>query len=463
LLSPKSSEIMGDRIGDADLLCNVSRWLNSHDCSIFGCSGPTPGMYNARMELERYSFGVGDRFGFEGVAQLRALQKAAAAGTRIVPVWNKSNREHAIVGSAPESTRKEADEAVRDTGWTDSYYVDADHITLENVDPYIPSSDFFTIDIADYIGKQVSGAPKASLLSNIARYKGKHAIPGLSAPVEITDRVIESFSENYLLGIIEAGKVYRHITQQKSANRFVVEVSIDEARTPQTAVEMLLILAGLATEGLPLQTIAPKFVGSFLKGVDYVGDPQAFMQGFNEYLAVIAYAVQAFNLPPNLKLSIHTGSDKFTLYPLVHRAITNMDTGIHLKTAGTTWLEELAGIAASGGAGLEFARDIYQEAYGRCEQLCRPYLAIINIDPHQLPFPTVVASWSPEEFVSALRHDPLCRNYNPHLRQLLHIGFKVAAETKTRFEAMLRQYRSAIEDNVTINLFERHIRPLFGV
>jgi hypothetical protein len=139
----------------------------------------------------------------------------------------------------------------------------------------------------------------------------------------------------------------------------------------------------------------------------------------------------------------------------------DMKAGVHLKTAGTTWLEELAGIAAAGGAGLSFAKEIYQESYRRCDELCQPYLAIISIERRQLPSPAAVASWNSEEFVRALEHDPLCESYNPHLRQLLHIGFKVAAATMGRFTDMLKECRSIIEDRVTGNLFERHIRPLF--
>ena len=415
------------------------------------------------MKLEKYSFGVGDRFAMEGAAQLRALQKAAASGVPIVPVWNKSHREHAIVGTAPESTRMEADAAVQDTRWANSYYVDADHITLATVDAYIPSSDFFTIDIADSIGKPATGSLKSSFLSAMDQYRGSHEIPGLQKRLDVTDAVLENFVSNYLYGIAEAGNVYRHIAEKKGADQFITEVSFDEARRPQTVVEMLLLLVALALEDIPVQTIAPKFPGSFLKGVDYVGDPQQFARSFNDDLAVIAYAVEHFGLPPNLKLSIHTGSDKFTLYTLIHRAIRRMDAGIHLKTAGTTWLEELSGLAASGGAGLLFAKEIYRESYARCEALCQPYLAIIDIDAQQLPDPGVVASWSGEEFVSALRHDPSCKSYNRNLRQLLHIGFKVAAEKKVRFAELVDKFRSTVEDNVTGNLFERHIRPLFGI
>lgn len=417
----------------------------------------------AGMELEKYSFGVGDRFGHEGVAQLRALRKAADRGLRIVPVWNKSHREHAIVGTEPESTRVEADAAVLDMGWQDSYYVDADHITLTNIDPYLSSSDYFTIDIADYIHKPVAGQTKVSLLILLAQFRGLHKIAELLRPVEITDSAIERFADTYLYGVIEAGRIYRHIAERKGPGSFITEVSIDEARDSQTAAELLLILIGLALEGVPVQALAPKFPGSFLKGIDYVGDARQFDTCFADYLAVISYAVRSLDLPRNLKLSIHTGSDKFTLYPLMHRAIQRADAGIHLKTAGTTWLEELSGLASSSGGGLKFAKEIYRESFFRCNDLSKPYLAIINIDGNQLPSPELVESWSSEEFVNALRHDESCQRYNAHFRQLLHIGFKVAAEKRARFSALLAENRVAVEDNVTQNLFERHIRPLFGI
>jgi tagaturonate epimerase len=413
------------------------------------------------MELEKYSFGIGDRFGLECAAQLRALQKAGASGVQIAPVWNKSNREHAIAGTMPEDARKAADKAIRECGWTNSYYVDADHIGLLTVDAFLPSHNFFTIDVADYIGKPANLKAASSFVDAIAPYKGTLSIPDMPAPIQLTDRALADFAHKYLHAISEAGKVYRHIAAEKGSSNFIAEVSVDEARSPQSPAELLLILAAIAREGIPIQTIAPKFTGSFLKGVDYIGDPQQFDREFNDDLAVIAFAVSHFNLPQNLKLSIHTGSDKFTLYPLMHRAIKRMDAGIHLKTAGTTWLEEAIGFASSGGDGLALAKEIYRESYMRYEELCAPYLAVINIDRHQLPAPERVSSWGSEEFVQALRHDPLCSHYNPHLRQLLHIGFKVAAGMKGQFIAMRDKCRDAIEENVTLNLYERHIRLLF--
>jgi hypothetical protein len=413
------------------------------------------------MELEKYSLGVGDRFGYQGVAQLRAVQKAAAKGYAIAPVWNKSNREHLIVGTVPEHQRKAADEAVRACGWNKPYYVDADHIGLGTVDSFLPHSNFFTIDVADFIGKPVQDRSASSFLAAMTPYKGSLEIPEMQAPVQITDAGLLGFAQKYLYAISEAGKVYRYIVEKKGSAGFITEISADEALNPQTPAELLLILAAIGLEGIPVQTIAPKFTGSFLKGSDYVGDIQQFTREFRDDLAVIAFAVNHFNLPRNLKLSIHTGSDKFSIYPIMHRAIKSMDAGIHLKTAGTTWLEELAGLAASGGAGLEFAKEIYRESYQRCDDLCKPYLAVINIDKHKLPTPAQVASWGSEEFVLALHHDLPCKSCNLHLRQLLHVGFKVGAEKGARFAEMVAECRNVIEENVTGNLYDKHIVPLF--
>lgn len=413
------------------------------------------------MELEKYSIGIGDRFGFEGAAQLRALQQAAVDGVRVVPVWNKSNREHIIIGTTPEDVQKAAGAAVRACSWSDSYYLDADHIGLATVDRFLQPSNFFTIDVADFIGKPTDGDAAAAFMHAMVRYRGSLAIPGLHAALEVTDELLAGFARKYLTAIAEAGSIYRHIEMKKGAGNFIPEVSLDEAQSPQTPSELFLVLAAIAREDVPIQTIAPKFTGSFLKGIDYVGDVEQFSSDFQDNLAVIAFAVGAFNLPRNLKLSMHSGSDKFSLYPVIHRALARADAGIHLKTAGTTWLEEVIGLAASGTAGLELAKEIYHESFDRFDELCKPYLAVVSIDRSRLPSPQQVARWGSEEFVQSLRHDQTCARFNIHFRQLLHVGYKVAAEMGERFTGELQECRAAIEENVTYNIYERHIRPLF--
>ncbi len=413
------------------------------------------------VKIEKYSLGIGDRFGLEGVAQLRALQQADALGVQIVPVWNKSNREHSIIGTLPDNTRREADDAVKKCNWKHSYYVDADHIGLKTVDKFLAASNFYTIDVADYIGKAANDKSVRAFVEAMTSFKGKLSIPRIEVPFEVTEPLLNEIALKYLFAVEEAGRVYRYIAEKKGPENFVPEVSLDEANSPQTPAELFFILAAIAREGIPIQTIAPKFTGAFLKGIDYVGDIKKFTQEFEDDLAVVDFAGKVFNLPKNLKLSVHSGSDKFSLYPIMHRAMKSFDSGLHLKTAGTTWLEEVIGLAASGGEALKVAKDIYTAAHSRYDEFSKPYLTVIEIDRRKLPDPKHVRSWSSMEFVVALQHDQSCKEYNLHFRQLVHIGYKVAAEMGERYTKLLRECRSTIEMNVTKNISERHIQPLF--
>lgn len=413
------------------------------------------------MTLEKYSFGVGDRFGHEGVAQLRALQQAEQRGVKIVPVWNKSHREHSTIGTNPSDTRREADNAVKECNWLDSYYVDADHIGSRTVDLFMDSSDFFTLDVADFIGKKADEKDVDAFVQSMRKSTSSFPIPGVQTTTRVTEEDLYAIGSTYLLAVKEAGKVYRRIKEAKGADNFVTEVSTDETNEPQTPAQLFFILGALAQEGIPIQTVAPKFTGQFLKGIDYVGTVEQFAREFEEDLLVIARATRAFNLPKNLKLSVHSGSDKFSLYPAIHRAIRKHDAGLHLKTAGTTWLEELIGLAMSGGPGLETTQAIYAAAYERIDELCRPYETVIDIDRSKLPDPQKVRLWGSQEFVSALRHDRTDFRYNLHFRQLLHVAYKIAAEMGDQYVRRLEYSREVIASIVTQNLFKRHIAPIF--
>jgi hypothetical protein len=411
--------------------------------------------------LAKYSMGVGDRFGLEGVAQLRAFQAAKDHGVAITPVWNKSNREHSLIGTRPEDVRAEADAAVKSCGWSGPYFVDADHIGLRTVDKFLGASDFFTVDVADSIGKSASDASIATYVAEMQRFSGALRIPGVAEPVTVSPASLQEIASKYLFAVEEAGRVYRHIAQQKGEGNFVTEVSFDEANSPQTPAELFLILAAAAREKIPVATVAPKFTGEFLKGIDYVGDIQRFTREFAEDLAVLAFAKATFGLPASLKLSIHSGSDKFSLYPIMHAAIKKADAGIHLKTAGTTWLEEVIGLAAAGGEGLAFVKHLYRNAYGRYDEMAKPYLTVIAIDRQALPTPDQVDLWSAQEYVETLEHNQACKRFNSHFRQMVHISFRVAAEKQPQYLALLRSNRNSIESHVSDNILKRHIEPLF--
>ena len=413
------------------------------------------------MTLEKYSLGVGDRFAHQAKAQLRACMLAAQHGVEVIPVWNKSNREHATIGSEPASARAAADTAVKELGWNRPYHVDADHVRFETVDRFIPHSDFFTIDVADWIGKPADANAVKIFVDRHPELSGRISIPGIERPFNTTRAQVEDIARKYLLAVREAGKIHRHIAQVKREGNFITEVSMDETDHPQTPPELLIILVALADGGVPLQTIAPKFSGRFNKGVDYVGNVDQFEEEFSQDLAVIRHAVNTYGLPATLKLSVHSGSDKFSIYGPMRRALARAGAGLHLKTAGTTWLEEVIGLAEAGGNGLALAKEIYAVAQEHLDELCAPYASVIDIHRPMLPSIQTVKGWSSEEFVSALRHDRKSKGYNPHLRQLLHVGYKIAARMGQRYLDALDECDRVIARNVIENLYERHIRPLF--
>ena len=413
------------------------------------------------LVIGKFSLGMGDRFAHEAEAQLAACLAAKKLGVEIVPVWNKSNREHNIIGSEPTSTRAAADAAVKALGWTAPYFLDADHIGLKTVDRFVGVSDFFTIDVADFIAQPADPAAVKAFVDRHPELVGTLTLAGIDRPFTTTRADVERTAAKFLLAVQEAGKVYRHIVSVKGVGRFVPEISMDETDSPQTPPELLVILAAIADEGVPIQTIAPKFTGRFNKGVDYVGDLAQFEREFNDDLCVIAHAVKRYGLPANLKLSVHSGSDKFSIYPAIRRALAKHGAGVHVKTAGTTWLEEVIGLAEAGGAGLALAKEIYAEALSHMDELCQPYATVIDIDRAKLPAAAVVQAWSSEQFVGALRHDQKNPLYNAHIRQLIHVGFKVAAKMGPRYLEQLKACRESCARNVTGNLLERHIRPLF--
>ena len=413
------------------------------------------------MTLPRFSFGVGDRFAHEAAAQLAAFEQLAAEGVVVAPVWNKSNREHTFIGSEPASVRAAAARAVAERGWPHPWFVDADHIRLDTVGRFLDSSDFFTIDVADSIGKPATDADVAAFVARHGELVGRLSIPGCSAPIELDRETLAAIARKYLLACREAGEIYRHIAAARAGAGFVPEVSMDETDAPQTPPQLLVILALLADERIPLETIAPKFTGRFNKGVDYVGDLGQFDREFSDDIAVLAHAAREYGLPANLKLSVHSGSDKFSLYPVIRRTLARTGAGVHLKTAGTTWLEELIGLAEAGGDGLALAREIYAYALGHVDEFCAPYASVIDIDRGRLPSAAEVDGWSGPRLAAAIRHVPDNPDFNPHVRQLLHVSFKVAAQQGRRYTDLLEANRDIVARQVTENIFERHLRPLF--
>lgn len=413
------------------------------------------------LKLGKYSVGTGDRFAHQAKAQLQACILAEKKGIIVNPVWNKSNREHIIVGSEPASVRLAADAAVKELKWKHAYFCDADHINLDTFERFLEACDFYTLDVADYIGQHASAAEIDAFVSRHPELLSPIKLDGIDEVFNISKDDLRKAACKYLFAVKQAGMIFSAIEKEKGAGNFIPEVSMDETDAPQTPVELLIILAAIADEAIPIQTIAPKFSGRFNKGVDYIGNVATFAREFDLDAAAIAWAVRQFRLPANLKLSVHSGSDKFSIYPAIHASMKKFNAGVHLKTAGTTWLEELVGLAEAGGDGLAVAKEVYAEAFAHQEEFCKPYTAVIDIDAAKLPTPSVVRGWTSEQYTSALRHVPGSPEYNSSLRQLLHVGFKVAAKMGLRYLDLLEANEEIIAKNVTENLVVRHIAPVF--
>ena len=415
------------------------------------------------MKLGKYSIGIGDRFSHQGIAQLRAIVKANQSGLDISPVWNKSNREHTYVHSVPTDVRKEADAAVAALGFKGKYFVDADHINFGNVAPFVACSDFFTLDVASFIGKESKPEDIQAFVASCAKYMGNLAIPGIQHPLVVTKEFLEKIAGKFLAATQQAADIYNFLKTEKGKGNFITEVSMDEVESPQTPIEMLFILKMLADKGVPAQTIAPKFTGRFNKGVDYKGDVNQFAKEFEEDVLVLDYATKEFGLPEELKLSVHSGSDKFSIYPIMAQVINKYDKGLHVKTAGTTWLEEVIGLAVAGGDALEAAKAIYANSFNRKDELCAPYADVIEIDESQLPSVAEVNTWTSEKFANTLRHIPGQVDYNPNFRQLIHVAYKVASEMGTKYTDLLEKYPEVIGSCVEENIYERHLKRLFNL
>jgi hypothetical protein len=413
--------------------------------------------------LSKYSFGIGDRFAQQGKAQLKAFFMAKEAGIELTPVWNKSNREHQIIHTEPEDTRIAADHAVKETKWMHEYFVDADHINLNNVDRFINHCNFFTIDVADSIGKPADKETASRFIKDNEKYTGELKIPGVPESLKVSRKLLDEIADKFLFATQEAAKIYQYIASKKGNENFITEVSMDEVDAAQSPVELFFILSSLGKLGVPVQTIAPKFTGRFNKGVDYEGNIDQFRKEFEQDLLVIDFAIKEFGLLQNLKLSVHSGSDKFSIYPVMGELIRKHDKGIHVKTAGTTWLEEMIGLALSGGDALALAKSIYAKAYERRVELCAPYSTVIDIREELLPSPSEVEKWNAKQFADTLRHIPGHPQYNPSFRQLIHVGYKVAAEYSNVYISLINQNEVTVGKQVTENLYDRHIRRLFGI
>jgi hypothetical protein len=408
----------------------------------------------------RFSLGCGDRFGYEGRAQLRAFVLARQQGIPVVPVWNKSHREHRLTGTRPADVRREADEAVAALGWSEPYYVDADHVTASTLADFVTDCDFFTLDVAEAIGRPPPPEAEARLRDRARTWLGR-PLPLPYGDWRPTAAELDAAVRRQAAPIEAARAAWERLRALLGERSVHVEVSMDETSQPQSLADLWVILIGLADAGVPVHTLAPRFPGAFHKGVDYEGDPTQFGRRLEEALTLLRYAREELGIPAHARLSLHSGSDKFRLYPVIREVLHRTGEGLHVKTAGTTWLEEVVGLVRAGSEGAAIVREIYRRALDQAATLLAPYAAVVSVDVSRLPPAHELAAWSADHLAAAIVHDPSSPKYWPELRQFFHVAYPVAAAIPEFHEA-LRAYREFIEPGVTFNLLERHLRPLFG-
>src|SRR5690554_7526856 len=184
-------------------------------------------------QLSKYSIGMGDRFAHQASYQLKAVVEATQKGFDISPVWNKSNREHTTIGSAPADARKAVEATIKEMGWNKLYFVDADHINLDTVDRFMDSSDFFTIDVASYIGKQGDCAKKEDFLAKMKPYIGSFNIPGIARAIEVTQAQVSAIADQYLYAACMGARPIKKLQQQKARATSSPKYRWTRCRTPR--------------------------------------------------------------------------------------------------------------------------------------------------------------------------------------------------------------------------------------
>jgi len=298
----------------------------------------------------KLSAGCGDRLGSATPGHLRAVRKA----DNVAPILaQQSMRENARTGRSPQQVMDDAMWGVFQEGWREPWGADADHLmTTADVDLCVAAGyTFFTVDPGDHVDNEAHSAPLEALESKV------HELPWsdladspeqlhgryLGAEFGVEDQVL-TFDQTALAraaakygrAIAHTARMYRHLASAMGGRCFELEVSVDETETPTSPLEHYFVANELRRLGVQWVSLAPRYVGRFEKGVDYIGDLEVFD------LEMAKHAAIARVLGP-YKLSIHSGSDKFSVYPIFARHARKL---VHLKTAGTSYLEALRAIAS---------------------------------------------------------------------------------------------------------------------
>jgi hypothetical protein len=397
----------------------------------------------------RTSAGLGDRIGLATPGHVRAVR---ATGGTLAPIFaQQSIREMARTGRTPQQVMDDATWGMFGEGWRAGAGADADHLkTPADIDACLAAGfTFFTIDPGAHVDNRAETAGQAELheLADLLPAEMHPGASGLSGKVLNIEGLRIYFDEFTLLkaavkygrAIAHVATMYDHLAESAGQRPFELEVSVDETEQPTTHAEHVYIASELRRMGVRWVSLAPRYVGRFEKGVDYIGDLEAFERDFAGH-ALIARHFGGY------KLSLHSGSDKFSIYPIAARLAAGR---VHLKTAGTSYLEALRTIGALDPGLFE---EIYVYARQRYESDRASYH--VSAELERAPLPDEVSDWA-----------GLLDQFDA--REILHVTFgSVLTHTTAggqprfydRFMSILRANPEAYAENLEKH-FSRHLRP----
>jgi len=414
------------------------------------------------VQIPPFSFGFGDRFSLHGHAFVKAIKELQANGINIFPVWNKSHTEYKSTADTPKQMYLSIKNCAQEASLNQGFGFDADHVTMENIDRYIADCDYFTIDVSNYIRKLAPYDEMDTFIKGNQRYIGRLEVPGMNDAFHVFENVITSYAGMYLLAAKKAGELYHYIKEKKADKPFITEISMDEVNYSHSPLELFFILNALSFYDVKFQLISPKFIGRFNKNIDYVGKLPQFEAELDMYIKIIKFAVDEFGLDPSLKLSLHSGSDKFSVYPIINKMLRKHQVGIHVKTSGIGWLSSLIVLASKGGENLDMVKTFYTEAYQDFSNIITHYDKVTDINKSKLPTEEEIKTWSAEKFVRALDNTVSDQGYNPTLRQFMACAYGVVANKRDKYEKAVKDHLEEIDHKIAYYLVELHLKPLFA-
>lgn len=394
----------------------------------------------------RISAGFGDRLGIATPGHV-----AAVRGSGVAPIFaQQSVRENERTGRSPQEVVDDAMWGVLQAGWREPWGADADHMkTVADIPPFVAAGyTFFTIDPGDHVDDEAESAPEASLQEKVAglpwdemESSAQEMRRTYAGAVTLDDRTLTFDEATLFKAAAKYGRALAHtvtmarqLAAQMGERAFDLEMSVDETHTTTSLHEHFYIVSELHRLGVEPVSIAPRFVGRFEKGVDYIGDLDALDRNIAGHAAIMRHFGNRY------KLSLHTGSDKFGVYPI---AVAHTGGLVHLKTAGTSYLEALRVMAVEDSA---FFRRILDFARGRYAEDRRSYH--VSAELGRVP---AAADLGDDELPALLE--------DFHARQVLHVTFGSVLDT---YGEKLHDFLNAHESEYHAALkqhFDRHIAP----